>query len=155
VVNIPPEICNGVFDNEFEQGSVIKTKIRFPSGLERNKYLVILNKNPKNDSILYFLTTSQLDFYDKHPGYNKDIVRLPPGKVSYWQKETVIDCMKLHRGTRSTFEANFQTGTLSFAGLLSSDVLDDIKRIVEQSFFISKNEKEAILEDSFSPPTPT
>ena len=151
MVIIPPKICSNVFNNEFKQSSVIKTKIRFSSGIEKEKYLVIVNKNPQNDPMLYFVATSKLDFYNKHPGYNKDIIRLPAGKIEVFPKETIIDCRSVEKGSRAIFESNFQRGTLVFAGELPGQIMSDIEKLVEQSFFIAKQDKEIILGVKESP----
>ena len=147
MVDIPDVICNGVFDKEFRRGRVIKTLFRCHDGKERFKFLVILNKDPVRDPTLYFLTTSQLDFYNKYPNYNKDIIRVTKGDLVFFPNETIIDCRHVYKSSREMFKKNFRNKTLRFEGDLPLKFMQDINRIVEQSFFIPKADKDIILKD--------
>lgn len=148
MVKVPNGICDDVFDKEFKRGSVIRTRIRFSSGTERHKFFIILNRNPQKDPTLIFLTTSKTDFFNKYPNYNKDIIRILPGELSYFTKETIIDCRVVYKISREDLKSNFRNNILGFIGELPSDKLQSIDRIVEQSFFISKEDKDIILGDS-------
>ena len=46
-----------------------------PDALDKlfEKYLVILNENPAESETLLFLTTSQLEFFKKHPTFKDSL----------------------------------------------------------------------------------
>ena len=91
------------------------------------------------------MTTSKTDFFNKYPNYNKDIIRILPGELNYFTKETIIDCRVVYKISREDLKNNFRNNILGFIGELPSDKLQSIDRIVEQSFFISKEDKDIIL----------
>jgi len=138
-------LCDGIFERELKQGSVLRTKIQFADGTERNKFLIILNQDPATDPTLFFLTTSRLDFYQKHPNFNKDIICIKAGQLSFFPKETIIDCRNVNKKYRVDLKENFRKGVLVFAGSLPEETVEEMKRIIAQSFFIAKRDKDMIL----------
>ena len=145
MIDIPDNVHNGVFNKEFKRGSVIKTKCRFQDGTERFKYFITLNSDVMQGTAVFVLTTSQTKFYNKHPYFNKDIVRLPAKKIKVFSKETIIDCREIYKLSKQVLKKNFSDGTLKFVGVLPADILQNIDSIISQSFFISPHDKKLIL----------
>jgi hypothetical protein len=145
VIDLPKKLTNGAFDNQLERGSVLKTLLRGGNGKEHLKYLVVLNRDISRDPIVFVLTTSKLDFYNKHPEFNRDIIRIIPPKVSFFSKKTIINCREVHRMPKETLKINYQKGRLEFAGILLQELLQQIDNIVLRSFYIPNSDKKLIL----------
>ena len=145
MVKLPAAISDPHFDKQFKRGIIVKTPVRFKDGRKKYKYLIILNHDVSKDPVLFVLTTSQLEFYDKNPHFNKDIVKIKAGSISFFSKETIINCREIHRITRDKLKENFRNNILQVEGELSQEMLNDVDKIIENSFFISPADKELIL----------
>ena len=145
MIDVPAGVSDDVFDRELKRGTVIRTQYRFPDGSTRNKYLIVLNHNVSGPAIIFVFTTSRTEFYKKYPQFNLDILALPAGTVSFFAKETVIDCRQVHKLSRNQLKRNFQEGLLQFAGELSASYLTKVDQIIRKSRFISPNDKKYIL----------
>lgn len=145
MVKLPAAISDPHFDQQFKRGIVVKTPVRFKDGREKHKYLVILNYDVSKDPILFVLTTSQLEFYNKNPHFNKDIIRIRAGSISFFSKETIINCREIHRIARDKLKESFRDNILQIEGELPQEMLNDVDKIIEKSFFISTADKELIL----------
>lgn len=145
MIDLPKDLTDGLFDSKLERGSVVRTLFRCSNQKEKYKYFVILNKDLSSDSLIFVLTTSQLEFYAKYPHFNKDIVRIQSSVVDFFPKETIINCREVHQIPKEKLKVNFQNGTLEFAGNLPSNILAEVDAIIKQSFYISKDNKKLIL----------
>lgn len=145
MIDVPPKACDSVFEKEFQRGCILKTKVAFSDGSSKNKYIVILNKSTQDEQAIFFVTTSQLDFYDKHPHFNTDIIRIKPGEMEFFPKETVINCRKLEKSPREQLKKRYASGMLKFVGILPEDTLKQIDEIVRNSRFISLSDKQSII----------
>lgn len=145
MIKLPTSISDPLFEQQFKRGLVIKTPIRFKDGREKYKYLVILNNDVSKDLIVFVLATSQLEFYDRNPHFNKDIIRIKAGQIKFFPKETIINCREIHRITRDKLKESFQGNILQIEGELSAEMLNDVDKIIEKSFFISSVDKELVL----------
>lgn len=148
MIDVPASISDNIFERELKRGTVIRTQYRFPDGSTRNKYLIVLNRNVGGPTIIFVLTTSQMEFYKKYPQFNPDILVLSAGTVSFFAKETVIDCRQVHKLSRDQLKRNFQGGLLQFAGVLPFEHLTGLDRIIRRSRFISSDDKKHILGES-------
>lgn len=145
MIKLPANITDPVFDQHFERGAVVKTLFRCKDGKEKYKYFIILNKDISKGPIVFILTTSQLDFYNKNPHFNSDIIRVLPGTVSFFPKETIINCREVFKITREKLKDNFGNNILQIEGKLPQNILDNIDKVIEKSFLVSLNDKELIL----------
>lgn len=145
MVKLPAAISDPHFDQQFKRGIVVRTPVRFKDGREKQKYLVILNYDVSKDPILFVLTTSQLEFYNKNPHFNKDIIRIRSDSISFFSKETIINCREIHRIARDKLKESFRDNILQIEGELPQEILNNMDKIIEKSFFISPADKELIL----------
>ncbi|MFH1441949.1 MAG: hypothetical protein ABIH18_07930 [Candidatus Omnitrophota bacterium] len=145
MIKLPSDISDPHFDQQFKRGVVIKTPIRFKDGKEKYKYIIILNYDISKDPVVFVLTTSQLEFYDKHPHFNKEIIRIKSGESSIFPKETIINCREVYKITKDKLKKNFRNNILQIEGELTQEILDNINKIIEKSFLISCADKELIL----------
>lgn len=145
MIKLPTSISDSHFDQQFKRGIVIKTPVRFKDGRERYKYIIVLNHDISKDPIVFVFTTSQLEFYDKNPHFNKDIIRIKAGLINFFSKETIINCREIHKITKDKLKENFSNNILNIEGELPAQMLVDIDKIIEKSFFISSIDKELIL----------
>lgn len=149
MIKLPTNITDPVFDQSLERGTVVKTLFRCKDGKERYKFFVILNNDISKDPIIFILTTSQLDFYNKNPHFNPDIIRILPGGVNFFLKETIINCREVFKVTKEKLKENFRNNILQVEGKLPKDILDNVDKIIEKSFFVSSSDKELILGKKF------
>ncbi len=145
MINLPSDILDPLFDSKFQRGAVIKTLFKFSDGRKKYKYIIILNHDCSQDPVLCFLTTSQIDFYNKNPQFNRDAIRIKPSQGSLFEQETIINCRELHRVTKDILKKNFKNNVLEFVGQLPDDLMGEINRIVKESYFISKQDQNLIL----------
>ena len=142
-MEIPPDVSDDVFEKEFIRGVILLTEMQFRSGERKEKFLIVLNQHPTEVDTLLFLTTSQAQFYDKHP--HVDHVRIEVNKIDCFHLETVIDCREVFVLSRSDLRRPFGEGILRFAGNLPEAMMTRIDQIVAASRSISLRHKKAIL----------
>lgn len=95
-MDIPPKIRIPLC---IEQGSVFNFHIDFGgTGREsKNRYFVVLNKNPKTDTVLIMITsTSQIskkkDFIKRARISEKTIVTVSPAEYCIFKQESAFNC---------------------------------------------------------------
>ena len=145
MIDLPDKYCSNLFDENLKRGSVVRTRFCGNDGKEKFHRFVVLNNNILQDTLFCVTTTSKLDFYNKHPNYNRDIIRLPAGHLSFFPKETIIDCRSIYTFQKNNLKKNFQTAVLDFAGILPAELLKQIDEIVTQSYFIAKRDKVMVI----------
>lgn len=143
-MQIPPENLDKFFERYFTRGSVLATEMRFHSGVSKTKYLILLNHDPSESETLFFLTTSQVDFYKKHPSF-KDHIIITPGRFPFFSLETVINCNGVHSIARQELKSRYRERKLNIVGALSADIMARIDQIVAASRNISPRHKKSIL----------
>ena len=149
MIDFPNDVCDNTFDNEIKKGCVLRTTIRFADGCERNKYCVTVSYSSKDDPLVFVLTTTKTDFYDAHPEFNRDIIRLPANKLPLFPKDTIINCRELHTLDKSRLKKSYQNSGLTFIGHLPEDCISKIDDIVKSSCLLSLNQKRCVLGRDF------
>ena len=129
----------------FQQGAIFYGKMPLPNGLHRNKFLIILNKNPKDPIIHFCFTTSQMKFYNKYPLYRSHFIKIPQGTLDFFPIKTLINLSTIYSKPCNWFENVIQRKQLKFIEILPQNYLEKIKEIVESSILIEKNIKEKIV----------
>ena len=132
-----------VFEKEFVRGAVLLTEMVFASGARKAKYLIVLNKHVHESPALLFLTTSQIEYFDRFP--RADHVRIAANSLPYFSKETIIDCREVWAIERLTLKKRYQQATLKFVGVLPASTMEAIDRLVASSRSISMRYKKMIL----------
>ena len=133
-----------LFEKFFDRGAVLATQIHLHSGVSKTKYLIILNRNPADSETVFFLTTSNPDFYDRHPEF-KDYIRLAAKQFPFFPVETIINCRGVHSMARSELKRRYLARELEIVGALTTDLLKQIDQIVTESQYISPRHKKVIL----------
>ncbi len=142
-MEVSSKASDQVFEKEFARGVVLITEMRFPSGTQKLKYIVVLNHHPADSTTLLFLTTSQTDYYDRFPYV--DHIRIKPNTVAFFPKETVLDCREVLSMERADLKRRYQEVALKFVGVLPQEYMDQIDQLVASSRFISRRHKKMIL----------
>lgn len=142
-MEVPSKAADQVFEKEFVRGGVLITEMRFPSGTRKLKYIVVLNKNPADSPIVLFLTTSQTDYYDRFP--HVDHIRIKPNMLSFFPKETILDCREVFAIDREDLKRRYREAALKFVGVLPQEYLDQVDKIVAASRTIAIRYKKQIL----------
>ena len=142
-MEVPSQTADQVFEKEFARGAVLITEMQFPSGTRKLKYLVVLNHHPVDVTTLLFLTTSRTDYYDRFP--HGDHLRIKPNTLTFFPKETILDCREVFSMEREDLKRRYQEAALKFVGALPQDYMDQIDKVIASSRFISKRHKKLIL----------
>ena len=148
-MDVPPRISEHVFEHSFVRGAVLLAEMRFSSGQQRRKYLVILNHDPRDDDTLVALTTSQADFLKTRPRLPQ--VHMAAKSVAFFPLETIIDCRTVYPVLRADLQRQFRDGTLAFAGHLPTEILEQVEKALLNSPTVSLRHKQLIF--GWSKPT--
>ena len=143
-MHVSPDVLDKLFEKYFVRGAVLATEMHFHSGVSKKKYLVVLNENPAESETLLFLTTSQLEFFKKHPAF-KDHIIIKAGTVSFFSLETVINCNGVQCMGRIELKKRYQEKKLDIVGNLPAEIMEKINGIVASSRQISLRHKKIIL----------
>ena len=143
-MHVPPEVADKFFEKDFNRGAVLATEMFFSDGTTRKKYLVVLNQHPADSETLLFLTTSKVDFYEKHSGL-LDCIKVEVGTLPFFPLVTIINCRQVQPMPRAELKKRFREGKLIFLGNLPQNILEKIDQIVAASRLISVRHKKAIL----------
>ena len=143
-MEIPPDTSHKIFEKEFKRGVVLSTVMRFRDGQSKKKYLIVINNQPSDSETLYFLTTSKVDFFFKHP-HILDRVKIEANALPFFPLLTIIDCRQVYYISREELKTKFQKGILIFEGILPVVVMAQIDQIVAQSRLISPRDRILIL----------
>lgn len=126
---------------------VYKTVYTSPdTGTTKDKFFVLVNHDPKNsDPLFFFITTSKLDFYQKHPSLKNEVVIVAAGEVPCLPLATAISCRRVERFEKEILEERFVNKACQVAGELPEAVLWEVDQIVRKSGLLSDEEREEIL----------
>ncbi|MEK7288256.1 MAG: hypothetical protein AAB091_06845 [Elusimicrobiota bacterium] len=139
------EALKKLFPNTLVRGSVFRTTWVFPDGQQKPKFLILLNARPREDALLlFFLTTSQTEFFKKNP-HIKDLVHIQPGDVSFLPLLTIVDCRQVIKSSKSDWEERYLGQRLECPGALPAHLVEKIDSIVMDSKLISPRDKNIIF----------
>jgi|GEM_PF-2008778 len=148
MIKLPDEICDSTFEGNLRRGCVIRTLLKCYDGKDRPHYFVTLTNSPNQSTQVFVVATSRIDFYEKNPFFNRDILRISANQLSFFPKDTIIDCRKIHVFDRSMLKERFRDNDLQFTGVLPDTYLTQLINIVNKSRLISKKDRLLILGDS-------
>lgn len=104
-MDIPPKVRIPLC---IEQGSVFNFRIDFdePKRESKNRYFVVLNRNPKTDTVLIMVTSTtqiakRLEFVKRAGISEQTIVSVGPKEYSVFTNESVFNC-------NDVFEVNIE-----------------------------------------------
>lgn len=136
MIKFPPEAFDTVFRNALKRGAIILTEIEFED-ISKPKFFITLNKDPSLDYIYFFITTSKTDYYNRHPRFESDIIRIQLGEISCFNVETVIDCRSVHSFPKNELMKRFREGKLRFKGYLPNNIIGKLNVIIKSSKLLS------------------
>ncbi len=143
-MEIPPDTSHRIFEIEFKRGAVLSTVMRFREGSPKKKYLIVLNNQPSDSESLLFLTTSKIEFFQKHPQVS-DQIKIEANASAIFSLPTIIDCRQVYSILRAELKTKFRNGILSFEGVLSAEIMTKIDQVVAESRLISPRDRILIL----------
>jgi len=100
-----------------------------------------MHVDTKNDRILAFVTTSQLQFFKDNPRLECEIVRVEPGLFRPFTKETAIDCRDPYRIQIGKLDQLRADGKLEVKGSLPSPVMVKVFDTVRASRLLPRRLK--------------
>lgn len=152
MIKVPSRLSNPLFDENLKRGSVIRTLLACPDGAQRPHYFITLSKLIEKDPLVFVIATSKIEFYNRNPHFNTDIIRFVANELSYFTRDTVIDCRKITKVPKEKLRQHFQDNSLEFIGDMPTEYMTEIDTIVRRSRHIPLNDKLLILGDP--PATP-
>ncbi|MBU1032840.1 hypothetical protein KJ937_02840 [Patescibacteria group bacterium] len=113
-MDIPPEICVPIC---IEQGSVFNFFIDHGHSKRqsKNRYFVILNRNPKTDKVLILVTsttqvTKRLKFINRERISKKTIVEVSAKEYSVFPNDSAFDCNNVFEVSISALVRKIEDG---------------------------------------------
>jgi hypothetical protein len=100
-----------------------------------------MHVDTKNDRILAFVTTSQLQFFKDNPRLECEIVRVEPGLFRPFTKETAIDCRDAYSIQIGKLDQLRADGKLEVKGRLPGPVMGKVFDTVRASRLLSRKLK--------------
>jgi hypothetical protein len=133
---LPPSLRD-----QLSPGTIFLAEWRFAGGTVKKKFFVVMHVDTKNDRILAFVTTSQLQFFKDNPRLECEIVRVEPGLFRPFTKETAIDCRNAHSMQIGKLDQLRADGKLEVKGRLPSPVMRKVFDTVRASRLLSRKLK--------------
>ncbi len=128
------------------RGAIILLKnVCLDDGKTHNKYIVVLNSSSTFATILFVLTTSKVDFYNRHA--NLPVVRIPSNKLACFPLETIIDCREVRTIARADLLNRYREDKIEYVDRLDNSILDTIVCTVCTSRTVSEETKKQINPD--------
>ena len=131
-----------------EQGTVCL----FPYGSEvvKNRFFIVLNSNPKNDTLILLTTvTSQVEKVRKRVIIKSQspmtCVELSPSDCPLLSTESAIDCNEVVEVSRKDLAARIDNGGEFFFEKLPQTVIQKIKSGVMASTLVSQENKTKVI----------
>jgi len=149
MIDVPKNAYNQVIESGITRGCVIRTLYQFGEEDRKFKYFVSIGNTPSNDPLFFVITTSKPAFFDKHPQYEQDIVRIPKGVFDFFPEETILDCKRVFRHTKDALKESFENKDLKFCGYLTDDYVSKIDEIIKKSRHIPLKDKKCIFDRGF------
>ena len=136
-------------DNLFNQGVVFHhNRLDFPEG-PRSKYLIYLNNKIFPEPLFLILATT--DKNRKIPTLptirQNDILVIPPGELEFFKSSdhTFLDINNFREIEKHQFQTDYMSGDIQYIGLLSNDIIEQIKIKVQNSKILRPKYKKIIL----------
>lgn len=145
MIKIPAGFSNPIFDQNLKRGSIIRTLLTCEDGAQRPHYFITLSKLIEKDPLVFVIATSKIEFYNRNPHFNTDIIRLAASTISSFHRDTVIDCRKITKVPKEKLKQHFQDNSLEFIGDMPAEYMIEIDTIVRRSRHIPLNDKLLIL----------
>lgn len=117
------------------------------SGKVKNKFLIILN-SCEYKFIIFVLTTSKTEIYNKDPYAKIDTIWFPAKQIKCLPSETVIDLKRFQIEAINYFGEKFYTNNLRLIGRLEEEEIKTIDNGVTNAITLDQNIKNLILSAS-------
>jgi hypothetical protein len=145
-LRLPPEALKKLFYARLKRGSIIKAPTEFQdTGTTKDKYLVLVSADKGDDPLYFFISSSQLAYYERHPALKSDALFIDPGTLDCFPARTVINCREIYPVDRGNLDDLAEVGRVTVVGDLPEALLSQLDRIVAQSKLISAADKKKIL----------
>jgi hypothetical protein len=93
------------------------------------------------DCVCAFITTSQLQFFKDNPQLESEIVRIEPGTISAFTKETAIDCRQAYEIRISKLDRLYAEGKLTPKGSVPVPIMQRVLDTVRSSRLLPRKLK--------------
>ncbi len=106
---------------------------------------LITNGDCGQETIYYFLTTSNIEHWNNCKLPEERFVYVPEDAIWFFPKATLIDCGKSRKIDRPKLKRKYNKGGLTFKGMIPACFMKKVIKLIEQSKSISNRDKELIL----------
>lgn len=124
-------------------GFVFLTEYEFPDGTRKPKFFVVLGID-QSRVVHSFITTSRLEYFRDQPQLESEIVRVEPGAIQAFTRETGIDCRELYRFSLDNLVALYERGGLIPHGHLPAPLMRKVFATVRGSRLLTKKERKTV-----------
>jgi len=122
---------------------------KLDSGKKKNKILIILS-NYGYKFIIFALTTSKTEIYNKDPFARIDIISFSAKQIKCFPLKTIIDLKRLKEMTVNDFGKKFYNNKLKLIGRLPDEEIKAIDSVIEKAITLGQNTKNLILDNKVS-----
>jgi hypothetical protein len=139
------------FENRLQKCTLFYWRhFRFPDGKVRNKYLLVLSKNPKESDLICVLPTSKTDDYGPSgrfgpEGARRDVLLIKQGECEHFPRNTILDFTSRTEITRNELKRAYVGRKAEIKGRLEDEIVKAIDGIIKDAYTISDREKERIV----------
>ena len=116
-------------------------------GQSKSKYIVILSGSPKDDPLIYILTTSERAKHAGHP-FPGDLQHIAAGAYTFFPSDTLIDAGTAGEREvgRDEFVALYQADSVVYQGVLTDAHRDELVGKILASRRVSKRFKQMLAD---------
>ena len=146
-MSLPPDQLRKLFSRRVRRGTVLRATISFgETGTVKPKYIVVMSKEPADaDPLVFFITTSQLQAYERNAVFRENAVFLEANALKFFPRKTAINCRELYELPREEVQELVANGEADIIGDLPEETLALIDQIVRASILISLADKAKII----------
>lgn len=146
MVDLPLELIVQAFNGAYKRGAVFRLdNYVLRPGETRDKFLVIANIDPTEETAYHLLCTSKVEKYVKLPWSGEGLL-IPAGTFAFMPKETIVDCHVVYANlTRSVLLAAYAKSACKIVGQLDDDRIKVIEMLIGSSKAIPTQIKSRVL----------
>lgn len=147
MVDLPKPLLVQAFDAELRRGVILRLEdYPLPSGVSRDKYFIVLNRDCAFQDLYHFLATSKVEKFRALPWGTREGVLIPAGLLANMPLDTIIDCHSLLSPLRrDDVRDMYCENRCRIVGIPPSGILTAIDRIIVESRSIPPAIKRLIL----------
>ncbi len=144
-MDFPSGWLDGHFDELLKRGAIIHFRAEI-EGNDRDKFAIVLNGElPASDVHYIFTTTDKPGFYDRHPQFERALIRVPAGAYACFTELTFIPVRNPRVVPVEKLRTQFHSKLMKFCGALGVGHLAALNQMISDGFFIAPTVRPLLL----------